>query len=83
MASKDVHRYLVTCLQNLDANGAAYFDSVLMLLYLAVMEAARFGYTTSDMQKLVAGLVAAGGFKQPDKERTARRQAIRALPPPR
>ena len=76
MTSDDVQRYLISCLKNLDARGASYFDSVLLLLYLAINEAARFGYTTADMQKLVAGLVAASGYQRPDAERTARRRTV-------
>ena len=75
MKSDDVQRYLVACLKNLDDSGAAYFDSVLRLLYLAIMEAARFGYSTNDLQKLVSGLVASSGYQRPDAERTARRKA--------
>ena len=75
MKSDDVQRYLISCLKNLDDSGAAYFDSVLKLLYIAIMEAARFGYTTNDLQKLVSGLVAASGYQRLNAEQTARRKA--------
>ena len=75
MKADDVQRYLIACLKNLDDSGAAYFDSVLRLLYLAIMEAAQFGFTTSDLQKLVSGLVAASGYQRLNAEQTARRKA--------
>ena len=74
MRYEDVHRYLIDALKKLDASGAPYLHSVVALLYLAIMEAAQFGYTVSDLQNVVSALMAAQKGS-PTEGQVRRRQA--------
>jgi hypothetical protein len=59
MSPEEVTRYLLACVRELNGHGVDAATVAPVLLYMGINEGATAGFTTRDMQTIVAAVMAA------------------------